>query len=158
MKISVISKLKILKRKISNQSGKSVVGFFTVDALARQIYEFGWSIGKYSYGAPTVIGEALGRLTIGNYCSLGPGFTVVLANHNGSHTSTYPFLNIPEFANSRKYEKDLHADATGDVIIGHDVWIGQNVTIMPNVRVGNGVIIGAESVVYSDIPDYVSIL
>jgi len=34
------------------------------------------------------------------------------------------------------------------------VWIGQNVTILPGVHIENGVIIGANSVVASDIPAY----
>lgn len=39
--------------------------------------------------------------------------------------------------------------------IGNDVWIGTRVTICPNVRsIGNGVIIGAGSVVTKPIPDY----
>ena len=42
----------------------------------------------------------------------------------------------------------------GDTIIGNDVWIGQNATILPGVHIGDGAIIGANSVVGSDIPPY----
>ena len=39
--------------------------------------------------------------------------------------------------------------------IGNDVWIGARVTILGNVKkIGNGVIIGAGSVVTKSIPDY----
>ncbi len=39
--------------------------------------------------------------------------------------------------------------------IGNDVWIGDDVTILGKVkRIGNGVIIGACSVVTKDVPDY----
>ena len=34
------------------------------------------------------------------------------------------------------------------------MWIGQNVTVMPGVSIGDGAIIGANSVVASDIPPY----
>jgi lipopolysaccharide O-acetyltransferase len=38
------------------------------------------------------------------------------------------------------------------VVIGKNVWIGEHVVIMPGVQVGDGVIIGANSVVTKSIP------
>jgi maltose O-acetyltransferase len=39
--------------------------------------------------------------------------------------------------------------------IGNDVWIGARVIVLPGCKkIGNGVIIGAGSVVTKDIPDY----
>jgi len=40
------------------------------------------------------------------------------------------------------------------VIIGNDVWIGDRVIILPNVKIGDGVIIGAGSVVAKSIPEF----
>lgn len=40
------------------------------------------------------------------------------------------------------------------IVIGNDVWIGDRVIILPGVHVGNGVVIGAGSVVTHSIPDY----
>lgn len=42
----------------------------------------------------------------------------------------------------------------GDTVIGNDVWIGQNAVILPGVHIGDGAIIGASSVVGSDIEPY----
>ncbi|WP_394245312.1 CatB-related O-acetyltransferase [Vibrio astriarenae] len=39
-----------------------------------------------------------------------------------------------------------------DTVVSNDVWLGYDVTIMPGVTVGHGLIIGAKSVVSSDIP------
>ena len=39
-------------------------------------------------------------------------------------------------------------------IIGNDVWIGRNAVIIAGCDVGNGAIIGANSVVTKDVPDY----
>lgn len=42
----------------------------------------------------------------------------------------------------------------GPVIIGNNVWIGDKATILPGVTIGDGAVIGANSVVTSDIPPY----
>jgi len=42
----------------------------------------------------------------------------------------------------------------GDIIIGEDCWIGTNVVISPGITIGNGAVIGANSVVTKDIPEY----
>ena len=42
----------------------------------------------------------------------------------------------------------------GNTIIGNDVWIGQNATILPGVHIGDGAIIGANSVIGSDVDPY----
>lgn len=42
---------------------------------------------------------------------------------------------------------------TNPVVIGDNVWVGDNVVIMGGAKVGNGCIIGANSVVKSEIPD-----
>ena len=39
-------------------------------------------------------------------------------------------------------------------IIGNDVWLGANVVVLQGVKIGNGAIIGANSVVTKDVPDY----
>lgn len=42
----------------------------------------------------------------------------------------------------------------GSVEIGDDVWIGAGSKILMNVKIGKGAVIGANSVVLSDIPEY----
>ena len=42
----------------------------------------------------------------------------------------------------------------GDTVIGNDVWIGQNAVILPGVHISDGAIIGANSVVGSDVEPY----
>ena len=42
----------------------------------------------------------------------------------------------------------------GDTVIGNDVWIGQNAVVLPGVHIGDGAIIGANSVVGSDVDPY----
>lgn len=42
----------------------------------------------------------------------------------------------------------------GAVVIGKNVWLGDKVTVLPGVTIGDGVIVGANSVVTKDIPSY----
>ena len=48
----------------------------------------------------------------------------------------------------------LRSPLKGNTVIGNDVWIGQNAVILPGVHVGDGAIIGADSVVGSDVEPY----
>ena len=57
---------------------------------------------------------------------------------------------------SHLYEWNL--PLKGDTVIENDVWIGQNSVILPGVHIGNGAIIGANSVVGSDVPPYTKVV
>ncbi len=96
------------------------------------------------------------KLIIGKFCSLGSGIEFVMngANHKMSGFSTYPF-NIFGCGWEKVMPDMKELPLKGDTIIGNDVWIGQNVTILPGIKIGNGAIIGANSVVASDVPAYV---
>ena len=66
--------------------------------------------------------------------------------------STFPFYTLEGW--------DMDAPAAsempfkGDTVIGNDVWIGQNAVLLPGVTIGDGAIIGANSVVGSDVAPY----
>lgn len=50
----------------------------------------------------------------------------------------------------REAEPDI--DVFGPIVIGNNVFIGYGAVILPNVKVGDGVVIGARSVVTKDVP------
>ncbi|WP_276529523.1 acyltransferase [Donghicola mangrovi] len=89
-------------------------------------------------GADCVIwaGPARGRIVMGDHVLMGPGVLVTAAN--------YRF-------NDGQPVTDQAMDES-DVIIGNDVWLGARAMVMPGVTIGDGAIIGAGSVVTSDIP------
>lgn len=95
------------------------------------------------------------KLVIGKFCSIASGIEFIMngANHNMSGFSTYPF-NIFENGWEKVTPKLSDLPIKGDTIVGNDVWFGQNVTVLPCVTIGDGAIIGANSVVASDVPAY----
>jgi serine acetyltransferase len=54
-------------------------------------------------------------------------------------------------------ERPIHAqglDKIGPVLIKKGAWLGQNVVVCPGVTIGRGAVVGANSVVIQDIPDF----
>ena len=94
------------------------------------------------------------RLIIGKFCQIASGVEFIMngANHQMDCVSTFPFYIF------EKWNENVPAidkmPLKGDTIIGNDVWIGQNATILPGTRMGDGVIVGAESVVGGDVEPY----
>ena len=94
------------------------------------------------------------KLIIGKFCQIASGVEFIMngANHQMNCVTTFHFYTLEGWSQSPPKQKDL--PAKGDTIIGNDVWIGQNATILPGVHIGDGAIIGANSVVGSDVEPY----
>ena len=94
------------------------------------------------------------KLIIGRFCQIAAGVEFVMngANHQMNAVSTFPFYTLEGWDMDPPAAADL--PRKGDTVIGNDVWIGQNAVILPGVRIGDGAIIGASSVVGSDVAPY----
>lgn len=66
--------------------------------------------------------------------------------YNPSQVNNYP----PQMIGGQPALKS----SRGKLIIGSDVWVGDEAVLFGGVRIGNGVIVGAYSVVAKDIPPY----
>jgi len=93
---------------------------------------------------------------IGEYCHITSCYKIVI----GDGLLTGRFVTITDNAHGEgskseyiisPYERTLHSK--GEIIIGKNVWIGDKVTILPNVHIGNNVIVAANAVVNSDVPE-----
>ena len=94
------------------------------------------------------------RLIIGKFCQIAAGVEFVMngANHQMNAVSTFPFYTLEGWDMDPPAASDL--PLKGDTVVGNDVWIGQNAVILPGVHIADGAIIGASSVVGSDVEAY----
>jgi acetyltransferase-like isoleucine patch superfamily enzyme/coenzyme F420-reducing hydrogenase beta subunit len=75
------------------------------------------------------------RIEIGGHVMMGRNITI--RDNNGNH-----YLSQQGYKNTRP------------VVIGNHVWLCEGCTIMPGVKIGDGAIIGAHAVVYTNVPAY----
>lgn len=94
-------------------------------------------VGINTWIGPNVILDGNGGLEIGSYCSISAGVQIY------SHDSV-------KWAISGGKEKYQYAKT----IIEDNCYIGPNVIIAMGVRIGKGSIIGANSFINKDIPEY----
>jgi acetyltransferase-like isoleucine patch superfamily enzyme len=102
-------------------------------------------------------------MKIGNGCVIGEfnHFTCTNEIVVGDNLLTGRFVLITDNSHGDTLKKNLiispmcrEVISSGPVVIGKNVWIGDKVSILPNVTIGDGVVIGANSVVTKDIPSY----
>lgn len=94
------------------------------------------------------------KLIIGKFCQIAAGVEFMMngANHQMNAVTTFPFYIMQGWNMNPPPMSEL--PIKGDTVVGNDVWIGQNVTILPGVHIEDGAIIGANSVVGSDVEPY----
>lgn len=134
--------------------------------------------GKYiSVGTNCIIGKGVSLQAWNEY--LGHKFTpsIIIGDNSiirndchitaidqiviGSNVLIAPSVLITDNAhgNSEMLKEEVHPNdrplfSKGPVIIKDYVWIGEKASIMPGVTIGKGAIVGANSVVTKDVPDY----
>ena len=98
------------------------------------------------------------NLIIGKFCQIAAGVEFVMndANHKMNAVTTFPFYTLEGWEMNIPDPSEM--PFKGNTVIGNDVWIGQNAVILPGVHVGDGAIIGANSVVGSDVAPYTIVI
>lgn len=122
-------------------------------ATARQLLAdwHGVTVGAHSYG-PDLLrpGAVPAGVSVGRYCSFGPGVRLFPRNHPTDLPSTHPYFYDPSFGLTPQDRVQ-----PGTLTIGHDVWLGAGVIVTPGCRsIGTGAIAGAGAVVTRDVPPY----
>lgn len=87
--------------------------------------------------------SCVNRVQIGAGCLIGSG--VYISDHNhGSYSGA-----LQSAPNVAPVDRELRS--AGAVIIGNNVWIGDNAVMVGSLTIGDGAVIGANSVVKSDV-------
>jgi acetyltransferase-like isoleucine patch superfamily enzyme len=98
-----------------------------------------FSIDDTSYIKSGSYIECSGGVTIGKYCHLTSGVTILSTTHEYNSRPKIPYDEVV---------------AERPVVIKDFVWVGCHAIILGGVTIGEGAVIGAGSVVFKDVPDY----
>lgn len=119
------------------------------------------SIGDYCIITAYYALDRVPKFIIGNHCNIGPFNHITCTNEVviGDGLLTGRWVTITDNSHGNNTIEEIHLppwkrplSSKGSVIIGKNVWIGDKATILPGVRIGDGVIIGANSVVTKNVP------
>lgn len=94
------------------------------------------------------------RTSIAGYCVLSAVRSVVLEDDVLLARNVYISDHIHKFTDTGVPIKDQGVDKVEPVLICKGAWLGQNVVVCPGVRIGRNAVVGANSVVNSDVPDH----
>ena len=100
---------------------------------------------KLTVGAGTYIGRFCTFACIDHIC-IGDDVLISDRVFIGDAVHGFILTNIPI--------KNQEQSSSGPVTIGDGTWIGIGASILPNVKVGKNCVIGANSVVTKDVPDF----
>lgn len=98
---------------------------------------------------PVRIIADINPVSIGKYCSVAPDVILWEPLHDMERLSSYYI-----FANLFGEGWDRDVISKGPIRIGNDVWIGARAIVVSGVSIGDGAVIGAGSVVTTDVPPY----
>lgn len=142
---SALVRMATIKGKVTVAEECRIVGGVALDGVAEI------SIGRYTSlnGPNTDIHCAINSVKIGAFCSIARGVAIQEFNHKFKGATSY-LVHKNLFGESK--ERDL--TSSGRIEIGNDVWIGAQCVILGGANIGHGVVVGANSVVSGNIPDY----
>lgn len=107
-------------------------------------------LGDYSYisGPRTYVESA----RIGKFCSIARQTVIGVSGKDTRRVTTHDFITAPGYGGLTTELRMPSQKAPP--VIGNDVWIGINAVIMRGVTIGDGAVVGANSVVSSDVAPY----
>jgi len=97
------------------------------------------------------------KINIGKYCAIADNLNIITLNHDYNYPCLQGTFYKKLFNNLHPGELNIPPNkerTKGGIIIGNDVCISKDVFILSGVTIGDGVYIGARSIVTRDLPPY----
>ena len=104
-------------------------------------------------GEGTVIGNDL-TVTCGGLVDIGAGVLMSARVCLLDQLHDFDDWLAPHFADGAPARFSWAMTPARPVVIGDGTWLGINVVVLPGVTIGKGCVVGANSVVTADLPDY----
>lgn len=147
-----MAKSSSLKKKIAARLGQIFKEqLSTTEDLRARYPEHQFGRGTYSGDLQVMSWGEGAKLSIGNFCSIADGVTILLGGeHRTDWVTTYPFNVLWDEARHLRG----HPATKGDVKIGSDVWLARNCLILSGVTIGHGAAVAAHAVVTKNVPPY----
>jgi acetyltransferase-like isoleucine patch superfamily enzyme len=101
-----------------------------------------------------------GQVEIGDFCTLAsPVFAVDTRVVVGSHALiSFDVVIADSFAAvpppARESRDAVGHEGATSIVVGDDAWVGMRSVLLPGARLGRGAIVGAATVVDSEVPEY----
>jgi len=131
----IFRKIKTTVFKLFNPRFSKTVLF----EVPRVYYKKRLTLGRKIHINDNVFINAVGGVTLGDYCVLSHGVTIV---STGLDTATWT---------SRTEDHDSHIDKP--IVIGDNVWLGANTVVCAGVTIAKNSIVGAGAVVTKDLTE-----
>lgn len=182
MKIKEIIRARLRKFLRINDGDKNVnhpciIGENSIINSDARIWNSSSNVGNISIGSNCLIAGTLlvwqncGKIIIGDYSFVGENSRIYSAINikigdrvqiahgcnifdNNIHSLNAKERHLEYIQNITKGVSKLYPLKEKEVVIKNDAWLGANVIILKGVTIGEGAIIGAGSVVTTDVPDF----
>lgn len=108
------------------------------------------------YTNPGVMLKIGNNVEIGNHSTIAAHHNIVIEENvlTGPHVFIADYNHAYQDIKKAICHQGEFAQKNSKVIIGEGSWLGTNVVVVGNVHIGKHCVIGANSVVTKDIPDY----
>lgn len=134
--------------------GQKYISISSGTSIQRNVFLTAWdSYGSQAFSPKIIIGKncnigaynhisCINKIIIGDNFLSGKWVTIVDNSHGNTEDALFECPSLRNLLSK------------GPIVIGKNVWLGDKVTILPGVTIGDGVVVGANSVVTKDIPAY----